>query len=101
MTLDAKPPETIGHNVIVRSAFTTDSYPNMSGSGPYRVISVDSSWGAGANGQVTGGYRRDTWVYDESTKEWGFYRPGSNDFVISSDGPSDYDKFHGAYRVKP
>lgn len=101
ITLDPKPPEIVGHNVIVRSAFGTDSYPDMTGPGPYRVITVDSSWGAGDKGSLTGGYRRDTWIYDESTKEWGHTRLGSTDLVVSPDGPADWDKLHGAYRVKP
>ena len=100
ITLDATPPEVYGHNVIVRSGHTADAFDGMPGAGPFRVIEVDSSWGAGAQGSATGGYRRDTWVFDESSKQWGFHRPGQSALVVSSTGPSDLDTYHGAYRVK-
>ena len=113
MTLDPKPPETVGHNVIVRDHVLADDARKqdigrwgpvavafMASSGPHHVIEVDSSWGAGPNGANEGGYRRDTWIHDESNKSWGHFQPGSGVFLTSTDGPTEYDTFHGAYRVK-
>jgi hypothetical protein len=115
MTLDPAPGETWGHNVIVRARTVIDDAAKrgfearlgaaagrfLRGPGPFHAIEVDSSWGAGADGADFGGYRRDTWIYDESTRAWGFVQPGTTPpvFTVSSDGPSN-DVFHGAYRAK-
>jgi hypothetical protein len=115
MTLDPAPGETWGHNVIVRGRAVLDGAAKRSfearfgaaarqllcGPGPFHAIEVDSSWGAGPDGADFGGYRRDTWIYDESTKAWGFVQPGTTPpvFTVSADGPSN-DVFHGAYRAK-
>ena len=73
----------------------------LSSPGPHRVLQVDSSWGAGAEGNLVGGYRRDTWIYDQSSKSWASFAPGTTppQLVVSKDGPSD-DKFHGIYRPR-
>ena len=113
ITLDPKPPETVGHNVIVRDHVIADTARKkeigvagpvarsfMASVGPHHVIEVDSAWGAGADGATHGGYRRDTWILDESTRVWGHFQPGSGVFLTSKDGPAELDRFHGAYRAK-
>ncbi|CAN5892509.1 hypothetical protein BH11MYX4_BH11MYX4_11010 [soil metagenome] len=51
--------------------------------------------------QAVGGYRRDTWIYDQSSKSWASFAPGTTppQLVVSKDGPSD-DRFHGIYRPR-
>lgn len=111
ITLDG-PPGGWGHNVVVYSHVTADdakkaslagSDPAMhaflSSPGPHHVIEVDSSWGAGPDGAEEGGYRRDTWLYDASTKTWGSFEPDSKRFVTSTSGPA-HDSYHGTYRPR-
>jgi hypothetical protein len=101
-----------GHNVVVYSHGTADPAKRASlgandpqvraflaTPGPHHVIEVDSSWGAGTEGAEEGGYRRDTWLYDESTKTWGSFEPSTHRFVQSSTGPAD-DDYHGTYRPR-
>ena len=92
MTLDPLPPERVGHNVIVRSHTTA---------GTRHFIEVDSSWGAGPDGADYGGFRRDTWIYDESTKLWTSFDAHETPPVArtSSAGPAG-ERFHGCYRPK-
>jgi hypothetical protein len=115
ITLDPSPGGTYGHNVVVydnrlagtaqRAALgTTYGAPMtafLSSPGPHRVLEVDSSWGAGTEGNLVGGYRRDTWIYDEWNKSWASFAPGTTprQLVVSKDGPSD-DVFHGVYRPR-
>ncbi|MCA9586633.1 MAG: hypothetical protein KC657_14855 [Myxococcales bacterium] len=112
ITLDAV--NDYGHNVIVRGrsvadpakqAALTQAHPELgaffASAGPHHVIEVDSSWGAGSDGASYGGFRTDTWIYDESTKKWASFDRhvdpiGVN---ISFAGPAG-DIFHGAYRAK-
>jgi hypothetical protein len=117
ITLDSAEPGGWGHNVVVYSHVTADAAKKamlcglvrdpaladfLSSPGPHHVFEVDSSWGAGTEGAECGGYRRDTWLYDASTKTWGSLVPGVSppSFVTSASGPAD-DVFHGAYRVRP
>lgn len=90
MTLDPMPPETVGHNVIVRSHTTA---------GARHFIEVDSSWGAGPDGADYGGFRRDTWIYDESTKLWTSFDAHVTppEELVASEGPAG-ERFHGCYR---
>lgn len=115
VTLDPSPGGTYGHNVVVydnkladaaqRAALSTTYGASMkaflSSPGPHRVLEVDSSWGAGTDGNLVGGYRRDTWVYDASMKSWASFAPGTTppQLVVSNDGPAD-DRFHGVYRPR-
>lgn len=114
VTLDPLPPEKYGHNVMVysravaddarRSALATAHGPSMAAflasPGPHHVIEVDSSWGAGGVGADHGGYRRDTWIYDASSKTWGWFEPAEpRAFVTAKAGPSN-DKHHGVYRPR-
>ena len=116
ITLDSSEPGGWGHNVVVYSHVTADAAKKamlcgltrdsvlidfLSSPGPHHVFEVDSSWGAGTEGAECGGYRRDTWLYDASTKTWGSFEPGVTppSFVTSEAGPAD-DAFHGAYRVR-
>lgn len=112
ITLDPLPPERYGHNVVVYSRTSLndserDRLATLHGAamrsllaspGPHHLFEVDSSWGAGAEGAEHGGYRRDTWLYDASTKTWGSFTPAEpRVFVTSTRGPSG-DAFHGVYR---
>ncbi len=119
VTLDSGEPGGWGHNVIVYSHVTADDAMKatlcarkgnpsdatladfLASPGPHHVFEVDSSWGAGTEGAECGGYRRDTWLYDASTKTWGSFQPGVTppSFVTSREGPAE-DVFHGAYRVR-
>lgn len=116
VTLDPKPPEVWGHNVIVRSRevvtpalierfagpYGEEARRFLNGAGPIHVIHVDSSWGAGATGASYGGVRRDTWFFDQSTSRWGYldHQASPPAFRTSEDGPADSDRFHGAYRAR-
>lgn len=40
--------------------------------GPVHVFEVDSSWGAGGNAPL-GGVAREVWLFNESTKTWGYF----------------------------
>ena len=114
-TLDPGKGETYGHNVVVydnkvvddakRAELVAKLGPNVApfldAEGTKRVLVVDSSWGAGVNGSLKGGYRRDTWIYNEKTKEWASFTPGTSPLrvVISADGPSG-DRYKGVYRPR-
>ena len=116
VTLDSSEIGGWGHNVIVYSHVTADAAKKamlcgvtrdatladfLSSPGPHHVFEVDSSWGAGTEGEECGGYRRDTWIYDASTKTWGSFEPRAKPptFFASPSGPAD-DVFHGAYRPR-
>lgn len=115
ITLDPKPGETVGHNVIVRDRTAASDAQKqelgrvhgpiaqafLASRGPHEVIEVDSSWGAGANGAAYGGYRRDPWIHDASNGSWGYFEAATGSFRVSPDGPSTFDRFHGAYRARP
>lgn len=106
-----KDPE-VGHRVIVRDKHVLDANDKralvanwggaadkfLHGPGPFQVFKVDSSWGA-EDGRPFGGYRCDTWVYDEDNKLWMSYSPHAHDggVLIGGDGPAG-EKFVGAYR---
>ena len=89
VTLDPKPGGRWGHNLVVRSntvaddaakaAFAAQHGPLakafLQGFGPFHMIEVDSSWGAGATGADYGGFRRDTWIYDALDARVGLPRP--------------------------
>jgi hypothetical protein len=115
ITLDPSPGGTYGHNVVVYDNAIADAAQRaalsatygapmtafLASPGPHLVLQVDSSWGAGAEGNLVGGYRRDTWIYDEWNKSWASFEPGTTppELVVSNDGPSD-DVFHGVYRPR-
>jgi hypothetical protein len=113
VTLDAIAPEIYGHNVVVYSHVTANDAQRaalgdqhgavvrafLASPGPHHVLEVDSSWGAGADGNDCGGFRRDTWFYDDATKRWGSFDPRSQRFQISSRGPSS-DAYHATYRPR-
>jgi hypothetical protein len=77
----------VGHNVIVYAHTTLKdddrakliaAHPIaqgfLTGAGPFHTYEVDSSWGAG-EGKEFGGFRRDTWIYDQSSQTWASYVP--------------------------
>lgn len=114
VTLDSFEVGGWGHNVVVYSHVTADAACRaklgekgeavrefLASPGPHHVFHVDSSWGAGTDGAECGGYRRDTWLYDATSKTWGSFEPGVSPpaFVVSTLGPAD-DKMHGAYRPR-
>lgn len=107
LTLDPMPPDLWGHCAVVYRAETADAGRRLyleargatfTGMGPFRIIEVDSSWAAG-NAAPYGGYRRDTWIFDEHQATWGWWDPRGNGFAVSSAGPCG-DRFHGAYRPR-
>jgi hypothetical protein len=116
--LDSPGGGVVGHNVIVHShEIATDairyelsarevSPPHelrsfLNRNGPIHVLNVDSSWGVDKGGIDQGGFRRDTWLYDESSGEWGSIIPRSLPdtpiFLQSQDGPYEHI-FKGAFR---
>jgi hypothetical protein len=108
-------PIDYGHNVIVHGRVVVDderkavllewlppaARPMLESAGPHHMIEVDSSWGAGESGAAWGGYRRDTWLYDESAKQWGYVNPHTSppSFEVSPLGPAG-DRFSGAFRAR-
>ncbi len=65
------------------------------------VYQVDSSWGAGPDGASYGGVRRETWLYEETSKTWARYSPaqareGGSGFA-SGPEPCDHP-IRGVYR---
>ena len=111
--LNAPEPGSVGHNVIVHShtipgTLARDELARqaegaaelLSGVGPFHVLTVDSSWGAGEHGADYGGFRRDTWIHDAHSGEWGYFTPTTpKEFQVSERGPQD-EPFGGAYRPK-
>lgn len=116
--LDAQRQGDVGHNVIchahailseeARAALLRESSPTgaegkdfLRGAGPFHTFEVDSSWGAG-DGDMVGGFRRDTWLYDESTFTWATYPSGNRTKaleVYELTGPQD-ELFGGAFRPR-
>ncbi|MDB4993175.1 MAG: hypothetical protein JWM74_607 [Myxococcaceae bacterium] len=103
--------ERVGHNVVVYDSKLADSATRaqlsarspeaaafLRGAGPFQVLLVDSSWGAG-EGHDFGGFRRDTWIHDTSTDSWGYFDHGSGSFGTSTIGPHD-EPYGGAFRAK-
>jgi hypothetical protein len=109
--LDPPQRNDVGHNVVVYDNAVIDEARRaelaardpaaaafLSAPGPFRAITVDSSWGAG-EGNDYGGFRRDRWIYDEGTRRWGFFDHGSGPFGVSARGPHD-EPYAGAFRPK-
>jgi hypothetical protein len=116
VTLQDPDPKEVGHRVIVRDKHVLDANDKhtlvanwggtaekfLRGAGPFHVFKVDSSWGA-EDGKAFGGYRCDTWVYDEGSKLWMSYSPHASDgpgVLVSGDGPAG-ENFVSAYRWSP
>lgn len=113
VTLKDPDPKEVGHRVIVRDKYALDANDKrtlvaqwgdtaekfLRGPGPFHVFKVDSSWGA-EDGKSFGGYRCDTWVYNEGSKLWMSYSPHASDglgVLVSADGPAG-ENFVGAFR---
>ncbi len=109
--LNAPKHERVGHNVVVYErkladdttrallgARSPDAAAFLRGGGPFQVLTVDSSWGAG-EGADFGGFRRDTWIYDTGTERWGYFDHGRGGFGTSTIGPHD-EPYGGAFRPK-
>lgn len=107
----------VGHNVICQAHTIVDDAARakliasttigiegrafLRGAGPFHAFEVDSSWGAG-NGSMVGGFRRDTWIFDESSFTWATYPAGQRDLPLEpqpSSGPQG-ELFGGAFRPK-
>ncbi|HVH46296.1 MAG TPA: hypothetical protein VM925_28340 [Labilithrix sp.] len=111
--LDRPTPRDVGHNVIVYghhvagseertrlgTAMGVAAEPFLAGQGPFHVLEVDSSWGAGAHGGDYGGFRRDTWIYDEGSSRWGYLESSTKAFMTSERGPHS-EPYTGAFRPK-
>ena len=91
-----------GHNVVVYArkavdaglaATLTAKHPStrafLAEAGPIVALEVDSSWGAGESGDVRGGARRDTWLFNTQTKEWGTFDATTGELERSKIGPQD------------
>jgi len=73
-----------------------DAAARFMGRGSVRAVEVDSSWGA-EDGRPFGGVRRDVWLHDDTTGDWGYYTPhGAAGFRISRGGPAG-EVFGGAF----
>lgn len=109
--LDAATRGDVGHIVIVAdrhlatdgergalAASSPEAAAFVAAAGPLHVLAVDSSWGAG-DGEDYGGYRRDTWLYDEGTKQWASFDRETHALVASPTGPCG-ERFAGAFRPK-
>ena len=73
----------------------------LNGAGPFHAIDVDSSWGAG-DGHMFGGFRRDTWIYSESSLTWASFPAGDRTLPLAVDpltGPQG-ELFGGAFRPR-
>lgn len=107
MTLSA-PAGDAGHNVIVRDRRELDgpgraaalaqlprhgqsAMAFLSEPGPIHLFEVDSSWSAGLHGDSAGGYRSDVWLYNASTKTWGYVNKHDDPptFHTSTRGPAE------------
>lgn len=66
---------------------------------PFHLIHVDSSWGAGLYGKDHGGFRRDTWIFDEGSHTWGYFESATKTFATSKIGPHD-EPYTGAFRPR-
>ena len=101
-------PRDVGHRTIVfdqRLATAADMHGLVQSSepaarefsvgGPIRVFEVDSSWGSGGNPEI-GGVKRETWLYNESTKLWG-YRDWQDGTFTTGRAPYDHP-LDGFYR---
>jgi hypothetical protein len=75
----------------------------LAGVGPFHELVIDSSWGAGADGDWCGGVRQETWLYDQSSKRWACMRPDHGTTgawrLEPSEGPCG-EKLQGFYRPK-
>ena len=115
--LDAPNRGDVGHNVICYAHATLDDAARarliaspttgdkgkafLASAGPFHAFEVDSSWGAG-QGSMVGGFRRDTWLFDESTFTWASYPSGQRDLPLNVDpqtGPQG-ELFGGAFRPR-
>jgi hypothetical protein len=117
VSLAAGAGDTVGHAVIVRDhevlsakkagelRLASPEKRDFLRGGPIHRYEVDSSWGAGT-GHDYGGVRRDEWLFNESTKEWGFVARAvdvdgtqTSFFVVSRVGPCDHP-IDGFFRPK-
>lgn len=83
-------------NVVVDFSENTRLF--LAGTGPFHRYSVDSSWGAGERGNDYGGFRRDTWLYDESSGRWATFTPGDPRLLYCDPRGPQGEPFAGAYR---
>ena len=87
------------HNVVVRQHdVLTPSDPRWASlacggeslmGGPVHLLDVVQS-GGGSND--VRGVRHQTWLFDESTKRWGFVDPATKQITVFADGPQEHSK---------
>jgi hypothetical protein len=69
--------------------------------GPCHRFELDASWGAGERGDINGGYRRETAMYNEATGKWAWRTPSDRGTTFHvTDRPFDHP-IDGAYRPRP
>jgi len=83
-------------NVVVDFSENTRLF--LAGSGPFHRYTVDSSWGAGEEGNDYGGFRRDTWLYDASSGRWATFTPGEPRLLYCDPRGPQGEPFAGAFR---
>lgn len=108
----------VGHNVIVRdhsqitagelaripaigpgvAEYSEATRQFLASSGPFHRYTVDSSWGAGEEGNDYGGYRRDTWIYDASSGRWATLTPEAPRLLYCDPRGPQGEIFAGAFR---
>jgi hypothetical protein len=69
------------------------------GSDVLHLYQVDSSWGAGSQGESFGGVRRETWLYDETRGIWGRLELAAGGRFVSSPSPAGHP-IAGVYRPR-
>jgi len=100
-----------GHNVVVYSHELVDAaykarviatWPDarrfLANAGRLHILEVDSSFGAGVRGDPSGGVRRDTLLYDESSGQWCTCRATAPPTAVVCDVPYDEAALTGLFR---
>ena len=112
IALDAPPPETIGHTVLVRdqhemsAAEVKANHIPKDWAGPndkLHMVQVDGSFGAHMNGDLSGGLTHRTWIYNETSGKWAEIKPtGTGGFEFTESGQSGpYDHMmNGIFRPR-
>ncbi len=112
--LDPPPGEDVGHKTAVYAHTTVTpeqasaellaggarpfQVSDFGAGGPVHRYQLDASWGAGPNGDIHGGYRRETALYNESTGMWAWREPTSGSVRVT---PLPYNHpIDGAYRPR-
>lgn len=83
-------------NVVVDLSASTRDF--LQGTRPFHRYTVDSSWGAGEQGNDYGGFRRDTWIYDAGSGRWATFTPDAPRVLYCDPRGPQGEIFAGAFR---